>query len=256
MSDGIALVTGAVGDIGRASAVRLAQAGMTVVINDILEESAGQGVVDEIVSNGGKAEYIRADVSNRCEVNAMFDRVLDQFGGLDVCFSNAGVVTNVAFLEVTEDQWDFVLGVNLKGGFHVGQEAARRMVATKTRGKIIFTGSFVQDVPHAFNSNYCASKGGLLMLAKTMALELAPYGITVNLVAPGIVDGGLSKQEMTEKPHLRPIYAKSVPLGSMQTPDQIADVVEFLTSERAAYLTGTSILTDGGCSLFKFGVGS
>ena len=256
MADSVALVTGAVGDIGRASAIRLAKAGMTVVVNDILEESAGRAVVDEIASAGGKAEYIRADVSNRSEVNAMFDRVLNDFGGLDVCYSNAGVVTNVSFLELTEDQWDFVLGVNLKGGFHVGQEAARRMVASQTKGKIIFTGSFVQDVPHAFNSNYCASKGGLLMLAKTMALELAPYGITVNLVAPGIVDGGLSKQEMTEKPHLRPIYAKAVPLGSMQTPDQVAEVVEFLASEKADYLTGTTILTDGGCSLFKFGVGS
>ncbi len=250
----IALITGALGGIGLASAKRMTTMDMKVILSDIQAESEGQNAVNQIIAAGGQAQYIKADVSDRAEVDSMMDRIYSEHGCLDICFSNAGVVTNTAFLEVTEAQWDFVLGVNLKGAFNMGQSAARRMVEQKTRGKIVFTGSFVQDVPHAFNSHYCASKGGLVMLAKTMALELAQHGITVNLIAPGVVDGGLSKQEMLEKPHLRPIYAKSVPLGTMQSPDQVADVVEFLVSNQSDYLTGTTVRADGGCSLFKFGM--
>lgn len=255
MQQRCALVTGGVGDIGLACARRLAANGMSVVICDIADESTGRRIAHEMSSTGGSAVYRKVDVTQRPAVEQLFDWIGETYGRLDVCFSNAGVVTNTKFLDITEEQWNFVIGVNLTGSFHVGQTAARFMVDRKIAGKIIFTGSFVQEVPHAFNAHYCASKGGLAMLAKTMALELSSHRITVNLVAPGIVDGGLSKQEMTEKPHLRPIYARSVPLGHMQSPEEVADVVEFLASDKASYLTGTTILTDGGCSLFKYGMG-
>ena len=253
-----ALVTGGLGDIGLACAKRLAAGGMNVVLNDIRDPSEGNRAADQIWESGGHARYLRADVANRGQVESMMDRLFVEFGGLDLCLSNAGIVTNTAFLELTDAQWTSVLSVNLTGGFNVGQSAARRMIAQKNlgkvNGKIIFTGSFAQDVPHAFHAHYCASKGGLLMLAKTMVLELAPHGITVNLVAPGFVDGGLGRQSLTEKPHLRPHYANAVPLGELQTPQQVADVVEFLASDKADYLTGTTIRCDGGCSLFNFGM--
>lgn len=254
LSGKVSLITGACGDIGKACAMRLAKMGAKVVINDIREESEGSSVVDEIVKNGGQSIYLRCDVSHPEEVQQMIGTVVKEFGRIDICHANAGIVEDKAFLQLTPEIWRHHIDVNLSGAFYVTHAAARLMVEQRIRGKIIFTGSFVQEVPHGLIAPYCASKGGMKMLAKTMALELAQYGITVNLIAPGIVDGGVSAKEMKEDPSLRPVFKSLVPLGELQTVEQVADAVAFLSSPDSDYMTGTTLLVDGGCSLFKFGI--
>jgi NAD(P)-dependent dehydrogenase (short-subunit alcohol dehydrogenase family) len=137
--------------------------------------------------------------------------------------------------------------VNLNGYFHVCQLVSRRWIADKSKGRFIFTGSWVQEVPYELIAPYCVSKAGVWMLARCAALELAPHGITVNVVAPGIVDAGLSAQEMRDNPALREEFNRIIPRGRLQTADDVAAVMGFLASPAADYLTGTSVLCDGGC---------
>ncbi len=254
LSDKVVLITGGCGDIGKACAIRLASMGATMVVNDIREEAEGTAIAEEIAGHGGQCIYVKCDVSQPSEVKQMFKTILEAFGRIDICNPNAGIVQDVPFLDLTPQIWRRHIDINLSGAFYVALAAARIMVEQKTQGKIIFTGSFVQEVPEARIAPYCASKGGMKMLAKTMALELAQYGITVNLIAPGIVDAGLSAQEMRDDPALRPTYKSLVPLGELQTLEQVADAFAFLASPGSDYMTGATLLMDGGCSLFKFGL--
>jgi NAD(P)-dependent dehydrogenase (short-subunit alcohol dehydrogenase family) len=198
---------------------------------------------------GVKVLYQETDVADRCRVDAALDKVWQELGPLDVCLCNAGIVVDRPFLDVTVAEWQRHIDVNLTGYFQVCQAVARRWVAAKHRGRMVFTGSWLQDVPYKLVAPYCVSKAGVWMLARCAALELAQHGITVNLVAPGILDAGLSRQEMEEDPASREKYMKLIPLGKMQTPEDTADMVGFLISPEAGYLTGTSLLCDGGCTV-------
>jgi len=154
---------------------------------------------------------------------------------------------DLPFVDFSVEEWQRHIDINLNGYFHVSQTVARRWIAEKRRGKLIFMGSWVQDVPYQLIAPYCVSKAGVWMLARCIAIELAPHGTTANVGAPGILDAGLSKQEMEEHPEFREKLSRIIPLGRMQTPDDVANVVMFLTSTEADYLTGSSILCDGGC---------
>jgi NAD(P)-dependent dehydrogenase (short-subunit alcohol dehydrogenase family) len=185
-------------------------------------------------------------------VDAAIATIVERYGRLDVAISNAGVGRGIPFLDLTSEQWSHHIDSNLTGCFHVGQAAARQMVAQGGPGVILFTGSWVQEIPWPEIAAYCVSKGGLLMLMRCMARELAPYRIRVNTVAPGIVKAGLAGWQYEHEPQYRARVGHVIPLGEMETPQQVARAFVYLCSSAADYMTGSSLLIDGGCSLFQF----
>jgi len=246
-----ALVTGGAGDLGSAAAALLAEHGAAVVVADIrppaeAEERRARSVGD------GALPYYQVDVRQRASVAALFGLLVEAHGVPDIVLCNAGVVHNAHFLEVSEADWEQTLAVNLTGCFHVAQEAARRMVGAGIQGKIVLTGSWVQDIPWVDGTSYCTSKAGLKMLGRCMARDLAPYGIRVNIVAPGIVDGGLSRKVMDGDPLFRERAARVIPLRELQTVDQVAQAMLWASLPASDYMTGATLLVDGGCSLYSF----
>ena len=240
----VGLVTGGVGDLGYASAKKMVEMGLDIVLLDIREDNQR---VEALRERGARVLFLQADVSDRGAVQTALERVWAEFGRLDVCMCNAGISMNVPFLEYTVEEWNQHMDVNLNGYFHVTQEVAKRWVAADDKGKIIFTGSWVQDVPYKLIAPYCVSKAGVWMLARCAALELAPHGITVNAIAPGIVEAGLTARELKDFPEFREEFMSLIPLGRIQQAEDVADVVGFLVSEASDYLTGTTITCDGGC---------
>ncbi len=246
------MVTGGLGDIGKATVLKFVHAGDFVILNDLLEVKAAE---TQIVSWGIPQEqwlYLCADCREREALHEAFD-ALEREGRLpSIVIVNAGVVAPVPFLEMSPEQWGFHLDVNLTGAFHVAQEIAQRWVAQKVSGTLLFTSSWVQDVPQQGISAYCVSKSGLKMLARTMALELGRYGIRVNLVAPGIVDAGLSARLFREGRADPNTFISHIPLATLQTSAEVADVFWLLAQPEASYITGATLLADGGMSLFQF----
>ncbi len=250
LQEKVAILTGACGDIGRETALTLARAGMSLVLIDLLTDDAASPFMEEVGRVGSKAIYSQADVTNREAVAKIVARAMEVFGRIDICIGNAATIEPTSFLEISGESWTRQLAVNLTGCFHISQAAARAMVQAATPGKIIFISSWVQDVPSANLTAYCVSKSGLKMLAKCMGLELGKHKITVNLVAPGFVDAGLSGKMFQRDPKLRKESTKIVPLGYIMSAAQVAAAVLFLCSPDADYMTGSTLLLDGGNSLF------
>jgi NAD(P)-dependent dehydrogenase (short-subunit alcohol dehydrogenase family) len=196
--------------------------------------------------------YQPVDIVNRQSVEQAFDQLTRELGGIDVVCANAGIVESSPFLEVTQENWQRHLDVNLTGSFNVGQAAARRMVAQGRGGRIIFTSTWVADIPWPEISPYTVSKAGLNMLMKQMARELAPHRILVNAVAPGIVKAGLAGRQLVEDAQYAARVSKVIPLVEPGTPVEIAQAVVYLAGPHTAYMTGSVLLLDGGCSLFQF----
>ncbi|MFI0454254.1 SDR family NAD(P)-dependent oxidoreductase [Actinomadura sp. 6N118] len=230
------VITGGLGDIGSAMAAELSGRGAAVTLIDIAE-------MVEAGDSGGA--YRRADVRDAAAVAA----ALRSVDPLDVVIANAGIVDSAPFLEITADQWRRHLDTNLTGSFNTGQAAARLMVERGRPGRIIFTSSWVQDVPWPEIAAYSVTKAGIKMLARSMAAELAPYGILVNALAPGIVQAGMARHQMETEPQYAARIATAVPLGRLQTAEQVARATAFLCSEEADYMTGSTLLVDGGCTL-------
>jgi NAD(P)-dependent dehydrogenase (short-subunit alcohol dehydrogenase family) len=256
VAEGIAgkviLVTGGCGDIGRATAAALVAEGATVVASDLYPPDEARVRLGGWGDASGIAHYVRADVRERPEVDAAIADIVARFGRLDIAISNAGVGRGIPFLDITPEQWAYHIDSNLTGCFHVGQAAARQMVAQGRGGLILFTGTWVQEIPWPEIAAYCASKGGLLMLMRCMARELAPHRIRANIVAPGIVKAGLAGWQYEHEPQYRERVGKVIPLGEMGTSQQVAQAFVYLCSSAADYMTGSSLLIDGGCSLFRF----
>jgi len=246
----VVLITGACGDIGKATALAFARHCAHLALNDLGPESEAHNVIEEISQLGGKSIYISGDVSSRKAVDHLVGSTVKKFGGIDICIGNAAIVKPSSFLNTSEENWNNHLSVNLNGCFHVGQAAAKVMVASGKPGKVIFVSSWVQDVPWENLAPYCVAKSGLKMLAQCMALELAAHRITVNLVAPGFVNAGLSGRLFKENPGLIDKSIKLVPLGYLMSPEDVAAAIELLCSPGASYMTGTTLLVDGGNSLF------
>jgi NAD(P)-dependent dehydrogenase (short-subunit alcohol dehydrogenase family) len=243
----VVLVTGAQQGIGAAMAREFAAAGADLAINWVDDEGAAQRIADEIRAGGRRAVLVRADVSRLEQVRAMVSAAQQGLGPIDVLINNAGVFPRVPFLEMTEHDWDQVLDVNLKGSCFCAQYVAKAMVAAGRQGAIIniASGAALRGSPRGVH--YVASKGGVLSLTRAMALELAPYRIRVNAIAPGLTDTaqpryGSSEAEIVE-------MARLVPLGRMAQPDDIARAAVFLASDNAGFVTGQTLHVNGGSYL-------
>ena len=243
----VVLVTGAQQGIGAAMAHEFAAAGADVAINWVDNEGAAQRIADEIRAGGRRAVLVRADVSRLEQVRAMVSAAQHGLGPIDGLINNAGVFPRVPFLDMTEHDWDQVLDVNLKGSCFCAQYVAKAMVAAGRQGAIIniASGAALRGSPRGVH--YVASKGGVLSLTRAMALELAPYRIRVNAIAPGLTDTaqpryGSSEAEIVE-------MARLVPLGRMAQPDDIARAAVFLASDNAGFVTGQTLHVNGGSYL-------
>jgi len=236
-----ALVTGSGSGIGRSIAMLLAESGANVVINDVSQKDA-DATAQEIQSLGRKSLSMTASVSDRNDVQVMFERIKSQFGGLDILVNNAGITRDGFLMKMTEDQWDQVMDVNLKGVFNCCQESARIM-ADKKYGKIVNIASASAQMGNIGQVNYAASKGGVISLTKTLAKELAQFNITVNAVAPGFIETPMTAKVPDKvKDHL----INQIPLRRAGTPEDVAQAVCFLASDAAAYITGQVLSCNGG----------
>jgi NAD(P)-dependent dehydrogenase (short-subunit alcohol dehydrogenase family) len=241
-----AIVTGSDSGIGRATAVALAQAGCDVGVTWHDDEDGAAGTAEEVRAHGRRAEVRRLDLTERPSVRAVVGELAEALGGVDVLVNNAGTGASVPFLETELYDWDRVLAVDLTGAFLAGQEAAARMVAGGRGGRIVNVTSVHEHVPLRGSSAYCAAKGGLGLLTKVMALELAEHGITVNAVAPGEIATPMTGAE-DEDP--RSIPRSMVPAGRPGDAREIAAAIAFLCSPEASYATGASLVVDGGLLL-------
>ncbi len=242
----VAIVTGSDSGIGKATAVRLAQDGFDVGITWNTDEAGAKGTAEEVAAAGRKAEVRQLDLSRLPEAAAVVDEMADVLGGLDVLVNNAGTGASSSFLDFGWDQWRHVLAVDLDGPFLCAQRAARRMVERGAGGRIVNVTSVHEHVPLEGSSAYCAAKGGLGLLTKVMALELAEHGITVNAVAPGEISTPMTGQhDVDPATQERP----GIPLGRPGAASEIAAAISFLAGPDASYVTGTSFVVDGGLLL-------
>ncbi len=237
----VALVTGANSGIGKVIATRLAAAGYDVAINYKLDAPAAQRLAQELQKNGGQVIAVYADVAVVSDVDAMFKTVLSSFGRLDALVNNAGVQVFKPLLDASESEWDRVIATNLKGCFLCTQRAGRHMKERRS-GAIVNIGSGCNKVPFPNLSSYTASKGGIEMLTKSAALELGPFGIRVNCVAPGAIDTERTKAELAD---FAASWARLTPLRRIGTPEDVAAAVEFLLSENASFVSGQTLGVDG-----------
>ncbi|OYV68430.1 MAG: sugar dehydrogenase [Acidiphilium sp. 21-60-14] len=251
-----ALITGASSGIGKATALGLAQAGADIVVNYIGDPTPAEEVAHQIEKFGSKAIAIEADVSTEDQVQAMFAKAINHFGTLHVVVSNAGLQRDSPFEAMTLEQWNTVIGVNLTGQFLTAREAVRefkrRGVDTNisvAAGKIVCMSSVHQEIPWAGHVNYAASKGGIMMLMKSIAQEVAPQRIRVNAVAPGAIRTPINKAAWST-PEAYDALMALVPYKRIGEPDDIARAVCWLASDAADYVIGTTLFVDGGMSLY------
>ncbi|MET9665144.1 SDR family oxidoreductase [Streptomyces sp. NPDC006475] len=251
-----ALVTGANSGIGKATAIGLGRAGADVVVNYVTGADAAQEVVDEITSFGVRAAAYEADVSQEDQVVAMTDRMVEEFGTIDILVANAGMQRDARFTDMTLAQWQKVLDVNLTGQFLCAREATREFrrrgvvpEVSRSAGKIICMSSVHQIIPWAGHVNYASSKGGVQMMMATLAQELAPEKIRVNAIAPGAIQTPINR-DAWETAEARKELLKLIPYDRIGEPQDIAHAVVGLASDLMDYVVGTTLYVDGGMTLF------
>lgn len=244
----VAVITGADSGIGRAIAIQLASEGATVVINYAHAKDKADEVLQTIQQKQGKAIVIQADVSQYQQAMGLIQQAVEHFNRLDIMVNNAGMEIHGPFLDVSEEQFDRVLGVDLKGAFFCAQAAAREMIKRKTAGRIINISSVHEDLPMPQNVPYCCAKGGMRMLTRTICLELAPNNITVNNIAPGAVHTPIDA-DVEADPEKMAALLKEIPLHRMAQPEEIAKLSLYLASDAAAYITGSTYIIDGGLTV-------
>jgi len=239
----VAIVTGGAKGMGKADSLKLALAGAKVVLCDI-DVAGCQLVADEIKKNRGEAIVLKCDISKKVDIDSVVAETLKKFGKIDVLVNNAGIYPSEPFLQMSEANFAKVIDVNLKGSFMMAQACAKEMAKQKS-GSIINIASIAAIKGFPGLSHYCASKGGIVMMSKVMAVELAPLGIRVNVVDPGAIDTpGTHAMEM--KPEDKQAMVGGVPMKRWGTAEEIANAVLFLASDESSYMTGSEIVVDGG----------
>lgn len=246
-----AIISGGMGDIGRAIARELARLGANIALGDLRDPGEVGAFVRELESREIKARYDRVDVSDAAAVKAWVAVVEGSLGSPSLIVPNAAIVSPKNFRSVTPEEWMRELRVNLDGAFFLAQAATLRLLDLRKPGRVVFVGSWAAHAPHVHIPAYCASKAGLRMLMKCMALELAPHGILVNEVAPGYVDAGLSGRFYEQNPKAREQALETVPVGHLIQPDDVAAEVARYCDARLKHVTGHVQVMDGGLSLIS-----
>ena len=245
MNDTVVLVTGGAQGIGRAIAIRLAQEGARIVVEDRLDNAMAEQTLDAVRSAGSDGCVIAGDVGVADDDRAVIAQAVKAMGRVDVLVNNAGVERRAAFLDVTQAEYDLVMNVNLKGAFFLTQAFVQHLRDTQRGGRIVNVSSVHEELPFPHFTSYCASKGGMKMMMRNLAIELAPFGIAVNNVAPGAVSTPINRQLLANQAQLDALIA-NIPLGRLADPCEIANAVLFLASSEASYITGTTLFVDGG----------
>lgn len=240
-----AVVTGAGTGIGQAIALAFAKEGASVVVDYVGDASVAEETLSKINAMGGKSLGVAADVSNPDQVNELIQQTLAAFGKLDIFVNNAGIEKKFAFVDYPLEEWQKIVAVNLTGAFLCSQAAARQMIAQGSGGRIINISSIHEDLAFPLNAPYSATKGGIRMLMRTIAVELAPHQITVNNIGPGAIFTPIDKDVEIDAKLNDQILAE-IPLGRWGKPEEVAQLAVYLASDDAAYITGSTHFIDGG----------
>jgi glucose 1-dehydrogenase len=240
-----ALITGSAQGIGRGIALRLAQEGADIIVDDRADDSRAEETLAEVKALGRRGHVVSGDIGNAADDRRIVDDGVAAMGGIDILVNNAGIERNAGFLDVTEADYDAVLDVNLKGLFFTTQAFVRHRVQARRQGRIINISSVHEELPFPHFSTYCASKGALRMLMRNLAIELAPLGITVNNVAPGAIATPINSR-LLNSPALLSRLLANIPLQRLGAPEDVAGVVAFLASRDADYITASTCFVDGG----------
>ena len=245
LSNKVALVTGANSGIGRGIAERFAAEGAHVIVNYFPGPDRTKAAETQVGAFPVESMAIAADVSKRPDVEEMMAKIVARFGRLDIVVNNAGVEIKKPFLDATDDEWDKVIGVNLFGAYLVSQVACRQIVKQGAGGKLLFISSVHEDIPFPGYTSYCASKGGIRMLMRNLAMELAVHKINVNNIAPGAIATPIN-QTVLDNPTERQHAIDEIPWGRFGQPAEVASVALFLASADSDYVTGSTYYVDGG----------
>jgi glucose 1-dehydrogenase len=248
-----ALVTGGSSGIGRAIAEAFGREGADVAVHYHREQADAQQVVQDLTKLGRRAVALQADAEAVADMQALVEQTVKAFGSLNILVCSAGLEIQEPFLQVSEQHYDLVLNVNLKGTYFAAQAAARQMVQQGGGGRLINISSIHEDVAFLNYSTYCLSKGGLRMFARTACQELAPHGITVNNIAPGAVATPINLRTEQDPQKMADLKAM-IPLGRLATPEEIAAVAVFLASDASSYVTGCTYYVDGGMTRWNKGL--
>lgn len=245
LANRVAIVTGGDTGIGKAISLGMAREGASVVVDYFGDEKPAKAVVDEIENFGGKAYAVAADIGKPDEVDDLIKTAVKHFGGVDILVNNAGIEHEEPFLQTPLEEWNKVIAVNLTGAWICSQAAAKQMVKQKRGGRIVNISSVHEELAMPTNAPYCASKGGVRMLMRTIAVELAEHHITVNDICPGAVDTPMDAKLKANRKKYDELLAE-IPLRRMAKPEEIAGLCVFLSSDAGAYITGASYVIDGG----------
>jgi glucose 1-dehydrogenase len=241
----VAIVTGAGSGIGQGIAERFAGEGARVIVDYVGDSKGAEETQRAIEKTGGVGEIVQADVTRIEDDRSLVDTAWSRFGAADILVNNAGMEKKSDFWDTTEADYDKVLAVNLRGPFFLTQAFVRRLREAKKPGRIVNISSVHEDMAFPGFATYCCSKGGLRMLMRDLAVELGPLGITVNNVAPGAIATPINTALLEDKPKLNALLTK-IPLGRLGSPEDVADLVAFLASDEASYITGATFVVDGG----------
>ena len=241
----VAIVTGSSQGIGQAIASRLARDGINIAIDYHTHDAGANETLRQVEAAGAKGVVVKADLSVVAEINHLVDETVKAFGRVDILVNNAGVEKRNDFWEVAESEYDAVMNVNLKGVFFATQQVVRHLQSQKRGGKIINISSVHEELPFPHFASYCMSKGGLKMMTRDLAIELAPFNITINSVAPGAIETPINKALLNDPPKLKALL-ENIPLKRLGQPADVAEIVAFLAADNTSYITGTTMFVDGG----------